>query len=197
MIQTCCMAARRWIPRHGSAWKMRSWSQTEVGCLGVVGRWCSLQLGSQWIDRIIFMEYPWVTRPKLTHAPRTCLCAYDHIIITEFMTHPGKQRSMRVLYTGISKKNCVRKKTFDELLAVLTWDLEHLATGKRATCRHDGTPWHASDCHRAQTGNRMISTTRRIFSNKKLKTFITRHGYRIMKSNRDQNNQGNQAHLFE
>ena len=66
------------------------------------------------------------------------------------MTHPGKQRSMRMLYTGISKKNVCGKKTFDELVAVFAWDLEHLATGKRATCRHDGTPWNASDSARAK-----------------------------------------------
>ena len=75
---------------------------------------------------------------------------YTNCILNVYMTHPGKQRSMRMLYTGISKKNCVRKKTFDELLAVFAWDLEHLATGKRATCRHDGTPWNATDSARAK-----------------------------------------------
>ena len=44
-------------------------------------------------------------------------------IMNVFMTYPGKQRSMRMLYTGISKNNCVRKKTFDDLLAVFAWDL--------------------------------------------------------------------------
>ena len=71
-------------------------------------------------------------------------------IMNVFMTHPGKQRSMRMLYTGISKTNCVPKETFDDLLAVFAWDLEHLATGKRATCRHDNTPWKASDKARAK-----------------------------------------------
>ena len=53
------------------------------------------------------------------------------------------------LYWHFQNK-CVRKKTFDELLAVFAWDLEHLATGKRATCRHDRTPWKASDMARAK-----------------------------------------------
>ena len=84
------------------------------------------------------------------------LCIYVYIyihmagIMNVFMTYPGKQRSMRMLYTGISKNKCVRKKTFDDLLAVFAWDLEHLATGKRATCRHDRTPWKASDMARAK-----------------------------------------------
>ena len=66
------------------------------------------------------------------------------------MTHPGKQRATRMLFTGLSKKNCVRQKTFDELLAVFTWDLENMATGRRATCRHDNTPWRASDAARGK-----------------------------------------------
>ena len=75
---------------------------------------------------------------------------YMNDIINVFMTYPGKQRSMRMLYIGISTTNCVRKETFDELLAVFAWDLEHMATGKRATSRHDGTHWKASDVARAK-----------------------------------------------
>ena len=75
---------------------------------------------------------------------------YMNDIMNVFMTYPGKQRGMRMLYIGISKKNCVKKKTFDELLATFAWDLEHMATGKRATSRHNGDHWKASDKARAK-----------------------------------------------
>ena len=57
---------------------------------------------------------------------------------------------MRILLAGISKKNVVLQQTFDAILAVVAWDLEHLATDKRATCRHDRSPWQASDRKRAK-----------------------------------------------
>lgn len=57
---------------------------------------------------------------------------------------------MRILLTGISKKNVVTQQTFDATLAVFAWDLQHLATGKRATSRHDRSPWQASDRKRAK-----------------------------------------------
>ena len=62
---------------------------------------------------------------------------------------------MRTLLAGTSKKNVVTQQTFDAILAVVAWDLQHLATGKRATCRHDNSPWQASDRKRAkQTASR-------------------------------------------
>ena len=77
------------------------------------------------------------------------------------MPHPNTQRSMRMLYTGISKNNCVRQNTFDELLAVFTWDLENMATGRRATCRHDNTPWRASDTARGKLAAKEPNLTSR------------------------------------
>ena len=37
VILSCCMTARKWIPRHWSTWEMWSWSQGDVVCRGVAG----------------------------------------------------------------------------------------------------------------------------------------------------------------
>ena len=80
-----------------------------------------------------------------------------HAVCAQFTRHVprGCEKKMRILLTGISKKNVVLQQTFDAILAVAAWGLEHFAAGKRATCRHDRSPWQASDRKRAkQTASR-------------------------------------------
>ena len=57
---------------------------------------------------------------------------------------------MRTLATAIGKKSVLGKHTYDDILAVIAWGLQHLGSGKRATCRHDGSAWLHSDSKRAK-----------------------------------------------
>ena len=57
---------------------------------------------------------------------------------------------MRRPLTVLDKAFCVKHKTLDDILGVITWSLRCLAGGIMPSCRHDGTAWRATDVRRSR-----------------------------------------------
>lgn len=68
----------------------------------------------------------------------------------------GDWKTLRIPITCLSKKNIAQKDTYDDILAVLAWSLQHCATGAFPKCRHDGTPWSSSDHNRAKNSSKTL-----------------------------------------
>ena len=59
----------------------------------------------------------------------------------------GQFKNLRIPLTALSSKQ-VCPHTWRDIMSVIKWSLEVLATGHWPTQRHDGTPWRKSDSHR-------------------------------------------------
>ena len=59
----------------------------------------------------------------------------------------GKYKSLRMPITVVSRKQ-VSENTWDDILSVVAWSLNHCAAGTRPQQRHDAHAWLESDCHR-------------------------------------------------
>lgn len=62
----------------------------------------------------------------------------------------GRSANFRVPLTLINKRFCIKHKTLDDILEVLSWSFRCLAGGVMPSCRHDGTAWCGTDVHRSR-----------------------------------------------
>lgn len=57
----------------------------------------------------------------------------------------GQHANIRFPITVIQKRHCVKHKTLDEILSIISWSLTCLAEGCMPVARHDNTPWLPGD----------------------------------------------------
>jgi len=56
--------------------------------------------------------------------------------------------SLRLPFSVVMQKHCIKQETLDDLLQVFVWSMKHLGLGINPARRHDGTPFGASEQHR-------------------------------------------------
>lgn len=88
-------------------------------------------------------------------------CNWDRTDSIEVFTinlpgQTGEFKKIRILLTGISKKQVVTSKTFNDMMEVVSWSLRHLAIGLHPRTRHDGTPWATSDSKRQRNSGKPL-----------------------------------------
>ena len=62
----------------------------------------------------------------------------------------GRLGNIRLPLTVINKVFCIKHKTLDDILSVISWSFRSLAEGIMPSCRHDGSAWQASDVRRSK-----------------------------------------------
>ena len=62
----------------------------------------------------------------------------------------GANKGLRLPITAIPKHFCIKEKTFDAILAVFAWSMQHAAAGFMPTCRHGSSAWQPADKARAK-----------------------------------------------
>ena len=73
-----------------------------------------------------------------------------HVVSINLPGVGGKFARMRIPICVVpSRKMC--DETMDAILEVTAWSLRHLQAGFHPECRHDGSPWNASDKWRSKT----------------------------------------------
>ena len=69
----------------------------------------------------------------------------------------GKWAPMRLPVTAFPRRR-VSENTWDDVLSVVAWSLQHAAVGVHPSCRHDGSAWLSSDRLRAKSsGERALA----------------------------------------
>jgi hypothetical protein len=68
------------------------------------------------------------------------------------LNFPCSSDGLRVPFTAVQRRHLVKHETYNAVLAILTWSLNCLAGGVNPQCRHDKTPWRASDSSRSKLG---------------------------------------------
>ena len=69
-------------------------------------------------------------------------------IILSFPGWPGRWRNVRIPLLVLEHRFVVKGSTFDDLLAVVAWSLEHALLDVMPSQRHDGRHWLLSDAKR-------------------------------------------------
>ena len=66
-------------------------------------------------------------------------------------------KALRIPLTGLAKKHVAGKDTYDDLMKIIVWSLEALASGRWPRARHDGSPWQAGgDAVRAKMAGKPL-----------------------------------------
>ena len=77
-------------------------------------------------------------------------CNYDRSQSFEVLTLslpglPPEMRTLRIPLFGIKKHHSIKQETMDDVMSVICWSLEALATGTFPNQRHDGAPWQKGE----------------------------------------------------
>ena len=68
----------------------------------------------------------------------------------------GEFRKLRILLTGISKKQVVSTSTLNDMMEIVSWSLQHLALGVYPRDRRDGTPWLPTESRRQHCAGKAL-----------------------------------------
>lgn len=71
------------------------------------------------------------------------------VISVNFPGLTGKWKNLRIPLCSIPKDFVATGETFDDILEIVLWSLEHLALGTNPATRQDGEPWTRADKERA------------------------------------------------
>ena len=71
-------------------------------------------------------------------------------VVINFPGLAGANKGLRLPITVIPKHFCIKEKTFDAILHVYAWSMQHAAAGFMPTCRHDSSAWQPTDKARAK-----------------------------------------------
>ena len=72
----------------------------------------------------------------------------------------GDQKTLRIPLTCINKDHCTPgTETIDDILAIVSWSFQCLASGAMPACRHDGTAFGRSDSKRAKWAGKAVAKT--------------------------------------
>lgn len=92
-----------------------------------------------------------------------CPCNWDRTQSVEVwsMNLPGisQWQALRIPLAVIFKKYVVSEHTFDDILTVFSWSMQHLATGVYPSHRHDGLPFGSKDSKRKKLSGKNIGIT--------------------------------------
>ena len=88
-------------------------------------------------------------------------------VVINFPGLAAANKGLRLPITVIPKHFCIKQTTFDAILAVFAWSMQHAAAGFMPTCRRDSSAWQpATDRARAKISGSARAMRKDVFGSR-------------------------------